>query len=67
MRAIPLRGRRRFPSSEGAPFSRAAVVARGDEAGGRFRGLADVLNLPLRRRPPQAGNKYGREAGCRCP
>jgi hypothetical protein len=39
-------------------------VARGDEAGGRFGGLVDVLDLPLHRRAPQAGNKYGREAGC---
>jgi hypothetical protein len=60
-------GRHRYPSSEGAPFGRAAVAAHGDEARGRFGGLADVPNLPLRRRPPQAGNKYGREAGCRCP
>jgi hypothetical protein len=57
-------GRRRYPSSEGAPFGGAAVVTRGDEAGGRFGGLADVLNLPLRRRPPQASSNYGREAGC---
>jgi hypothetical protein len=27
-------------------------------------GFADVLDLPLRRRPPQAGSGYGREAGC---
>jgi hypothetical protein len=60
-------GRHRHPLSEGAPFGKAAVAARGDEARGRFEGLADVLDLPLRRRPPQAGSKYGREAGCRRP
>jgi hypothetical protein len=57
-------GRCRYPSSKGAPFGRATVAAHGDEAGGQFGGLADVLDLPLRRRPPQAGSNYGREAGC---
>jgi hypothetical protein len=56
-------GRRRYPSSKGAPFGRAAVAACRDEAGSRFGGLANVLGLPLRRRPPQAGSRYGREAG----
>jgi hypothetical protein len=60
-------GRRRYPSSEGASFGGAAVAAFGDEAEGRFGGLADVFGLPLRRRPPQAVSGYGREAGCRCP
>jgi hypothetical protein len=55
--------RRRYPSSEGAPFGEAAVAAHGDEAGGIFGGLSDVLDLPLRRRPPQASSEYGREAG----
>jgi hypothetical protein len=66
MRCGPYRcgGRHRYPSSEGAPFGRVAVAACGDEAGGRFGRLADVLDLPLRRRPPQAGSKYGRKAGC---
>jgi hypothetical protein len=40
------------------------VAAFGDEAEGRFGGFADVLDLPLRRRPPQVGSGYGREAGC---
>jgi hypothetical protein len=57
----------RYPSPEGAPFGRAAVAALGDETGGRSRGLADVLGLAPRRRPPQAGSGYGREAGCRRP
>jgi hypothetical protein len=35
-----------------------------DEAGGQSGGFADVLDPPLRRRPPQAGSGYGREAGC---
>jgi hypothetical protein len=60
-------GRRRYPSPEGASFGGATVAAFGDEAGGRFGGLADVLGFPPRRRPPQAGSGYGREAGCRCP
>jgi hypothetical protein len=57
-------GRRRYPSPESAPLGRAAVAAFGDEAGGRFGGFTDVLDPPLRRRPPQAGSGYGREAGC---
>jgi hypothetical protein len=57
-------GRRRYPSPESAPLGRAAVAAFGDEAGGRFGGFTDVLDLPLCRRPPQAGSGYGREAGC---
>jgi hypothetical protein len=61
------RGGRHYPSLEGASFGRAVVAAFGDEAEGRFGGLADVLGFPLRRRPPQAGSGYGREAGCRCP
>jgi hypothetical protein len=60
-------GRRRYPSPEGASFSGAAVAAFGDEAGGRFGGLTDVLGFPPRRRPLQAGSGYGREAGCRRP
>jgi hypothetical protein len=60
-------GRLCYPSPEGASFGGAAVAAFGDEAGGRFGGLADVLGFPPRRRPPQAGSGYGREAGCRCP
>jgi hypothetical protein len=60
-------GRRRYPSPEGASFGGAAVAAFGDEVGGRFGGLADVLGFPPRRRSPQAGSRYGREAGCRHP
>jgi hypothetical protein len=60
-------GRRCYPSPEGASFGGAAVAAFGDEAGGRFGGFADVLGFPPRRRPPQAGRGYGREAGCQCP
>jgi hypothetical protein len=60
-------GRRRYPSSEGASFGGAAVATFRDEAGGRFGGLGDVLGFPPRRRPPQAGSGYGREAGGRCP
>jgi hypothetical protein len=57
----------RHPSPEGAPFGRAAVAALEDETEGRSGGLVDVLGLPPRRRPPQAGSGYGREAGCRRP
>jgi hypothetical protein len=60
-------GGRRYPSLEGAPFGRAAGAALGDEAGGLFGGLADVLGSPFHRRPPQADSGHGREAGCRCP
>jgi hypothetical protein len=60
-------GHRRYPSPEGASFGGAAVAAFGDEAGGRFGGLVDVLGFPPHRRPPEAGSGYGREAGCRRP
>jgi hypothetical protein len=47
LRALPLRGSSPLSIAGGAPFGRAAVAALRDEAGGRFGGLADVLDLPL--------------------